>query len=591
MLEAAFAAERRNDAGAAVRQYAKLTEQYPDFPAGWHYYGLLLHRQGGSDQALQALYRAHRLEPDNPLYLANVAQVLRETGDVEQALACLHRAHELDPDHAQILSKYAQLLLACGRGEEILPELERHLERASAAWHLWLLVGHCREQGGDKVGAYSAYGEAARQAPAGEAAPFIRMGILHRKYDEPAGAEASFGRALERAADSGQAYLGLANIAAQRGDFGAARDLCRKALAGDPNLYAIWGFLANIGPGEDTNSFVAELESAVRAAAGDPQRWPLHFALGRAYELLKDYDRAFSDYATGNALAAPFRPYHPDAEEAGAENIRTRIDAEFIGRAARIGQAGSGAIFICGMPRSGTTLLETILGSHPDVAMGGEMRFLGDWLMRHTRIGAGRENVGDWLRSAGDDILRDLAAEWRGVMRQTAGETRLVTDKMPGNFRNLGLIATCLPDAQIVYVKRNALDNCLSCFTTGFAEGHNYSYTLEALGHYYQLHASLIEHWHRVLGPDRILTVEYESLIRDPGIQVRRLLAHLGLAWEPRCLTPHKTERYVATASIRQVRQPIYSHSAGRWRRFEHHLLPLQSALSRPLGARAFGSR
>lgn len=581
-MQRAFAAERRDALEEAEKIYAGIVGKYPDFADAWHYYGLLLHHRNQSDKGLAALHRAHQLSPDNPLFLFNVSQVLMDTGDIEQGLACIARAHELDPSHGQIFVRYAQLMLNQDGGPEIiLPEIEHHLEKNPKSWHLWTLAGQWRERAGDLPGAIEAYDKADSYAPETDPTPQVYLGGLHRSYGHVAEARDSFNIALRRDPNCAKAYMGLSNIAAQEGNFDEAKKLCRKALQISPESYGSWSLLARISDKDEALQLISEILEAQPKTDQSFRGTPIYFALGKLYEDVGEYDKAFENYKTANALMAQFRPYSKGAESRIVQDICDQMQKQFLARAKSVGLTGSGAVFICGMPRSGTTLVETITGSHPAVAMGGELKFLPNWLTREkmSRAPSEKEQVGTWLAAAPDELLKNLTQIWHHTMRELAHEHDLITDKMPQNFKNLGLIATCLPDARIIFVHRNARDNCVSCFTTPFDRGHNYSYSLESLGHYYGLHKTLIAHWQETLPKGKILDVCYEDLIAEPEPQIRRIVDYLGLHWDARCLTPNKTERVVATASVHQVRQPIYSSSIGRWRRFEKHLQPLLDEL------------
>lgn len=583
-LQRAFAAEQREALDEAENIYAGIIQRYPDFADAWHFYGLLLHRRKQSQKGLGALHRAHQLSPDNPLFLFNVSQVLMDTGDVEQGLACIERAHELDPDHGQIFMRYAQSMIERGPPEIILPKIQSHLEKSPESWHLWGLAGRWRERAGDFQGAVKAYKKAEEYAPANDPTPKVQLGSLYRSYDQPAEAKKYFNAALEIDPDCAQAHTGMANILAQEGKFEEAKTLCRKAMQLSPEAYGCWGLMARIHGKKEAPELIPELVRVEQEAQQNLRNAsPIYFALGKFHEDTGDYDQAFENYKKANDLVAQFRPYMRETEDVITEDICAQLDETFIARSESVGVTGSGAVFVCGMPRSGTTLLETIVGSHPAVSMGGEMRFLADWMTRKKLSLAPpeKEKVGSWLAAAPDDLLKELALTWHGRMRELAGPNPLITDKMPDNFRNLGLIATCLPDARIIYVHRDARDNCFSCYATPFARGHNYSNTLDSLGHYYRQHERLVTHWKKVLPESKILDVTYEDLIADPEAQIRRIIDYLGLPWDARCLTPNKTERVVATASVHQVRQPIYSSSIGRWRRFEKYLGPLVAALGR----------
>ncbi|MGH8270877.1 MAG: sulfotransferase family protein, partial [Gammaproteobacteria bacterium] len=225
-----------------------------------------------------------------------------------------------------------------------------------------------------------------------------------------------------------------------------------------------------------------------------------------------------------------------------------------------------------------TTLVEAIVGAHPDVTAGGEMHFLYDWLQRD--MGPAPDQMAPaWLAQANDATLARLAQDWRAHLDKVGKGKQRVTDKFPFNFLLLGLIAVVFPDADIVHVRRDPRDTCVSCYTTALA-GRGLPARLGELGAYYREYETLMEHWRSVLGRERIIEVEYEQLVRNTEPAARKLLAALGLDWRPECLSFHESRETIATASLYQVRQPVYSSSIGKWQRFEPHLLTLLEALT-----------
>jgi len=229
-------------------------------------------------------------------------------------------------------------------------------------------------------------------------------------------------------------------------------------------------------------------------------------------------------------------------------------------------------MFIFGMPRSGTTLVEQILASHSQVHGAGEINDLVDTvkeLMPTFPAGAEALPLEAW-RALGERYVRRLVERNPNALR--------VTDKMPRNFYLAGLIATALPDARIIHCRRSPMDTCLSCYSLHFPYGQEFTYDLEVLGRYYGIYMQVMEHWRKAL-PARMLTLDYESLVADPETETRRLVSFCGLEWDDACLDFHKSKRSTATASAAQVREPIYRRSVERWRRFERELEPLRVAL------------
>ena len=199
----------------------------------------------------------------------------------------------------------------------------------------------------------------------------------------------------------------------------------------------------------------------------------------------------------------------------------------------------------------------------------------------------GEIEKGAWLSERTPEELHVLAEEWARHLESAAKGKARITDKMPGNYQLLGLIKACFPDAKIVLLRRNAMDNCFSCFATPFSQGHNFSFSLEHLGHYYQIHEHFVSHWKRVLGEDSIYELDYETLAENPEHSVAELLNAVELPWDANCLQFHETKRSVSTASVFQVREKMYTRSIERWKHFEKHLSPLKEALATPIDLQA----
>lgn len=579
-MREATGAQERGEFDQAAAAYSELTHRFPSFPDAWHYFGVLLHQRGEHARAVEMMRRADRLEPNNLSFLLNMATVLREQGRLNESLEVLARAHAIDPEHAQVLTQLIQIHLLVQRGGDLVEELELRIERAPNNWRLWMLLAECCEQGGERERALAVFSKAARLAPTASerAEAHLRRGWAARGAGDAARAAASFRDAADAAPNSGWARVGLATIASERGDFREAERQASEALRLEPAAYAAWRVLANTAADRNTPEFLRTLQKAAAAAGDDPQAWLLHFAHGQALEKRGDYDSAFAAYARGNLLRRARRPYSRVDQDDYTNDIIQHCGRAFGARSAASGMISATPIFICGMPRSGTTLVESVIAAHPDVTGGGEMRHIHDQMRRRLRGGT-LTRIGTWLSEASDETLREIAEEWSAHLQHAAADRPWITDKMPGNFAFLGLIHLCFPHARIVHVRRNARDTGLSCFATPFSEGLEFSLDLADIGHFYIRYLRLIEHWRRVLGPQRIIEIRYEDLVREPENTARRLLSALGLEWDPSCLDFHSVRRNVSTASVYQVRQPIYTGSIGRWKRFARHLAPLIAAL------------
>jgi len=301
----------------------------------------------------------------------------------------------------------------------------------------------------------------------------------------------------------------------------------------------------------------------------------LHFAAGKLYDDLGEYDRAFQHYRAGNDLLSG--NFDPQQHERYVEEIIGAFDAEFLAARQAQGYADSTPILVVGMPRSGTTLTEQILASHPRVFGAGELPdvpAIAGTLPRYAGAGATYPTCVSQLDNT---VFAGFGEAYIKRLR-TISRAERVVDKLPGNFMHLGLIAAMLPQAKIVACRRDPLDNCLSCYFHRFRSGHAYSNRLDHLGFYYRQHERLMDHWRRTL-PLPIFDLEYEALLADQEGVTRALLEHCELEWSDACLKQDKTDRVVATASSWQVRQPIDRRRAGRAQRYERHLGPLREAL------------
>lgn len=580
LMQEAVSAHQRQDQQHAMETYGLLTRRFPNFADAWHYYGLLLFERGESEQALECLRRAQALQPDNPAFLLNFGHVLHELGYFAHAVACLEQARRRRSGDPAAILLHAQALVAVERGGEAVRDLERlPSNEGGSDWQLRMLLGECRDQAGDRAGALRAYDEATQMAPPGETAPLVRKADAAMKAGASEKAREGFETALSRDRHCADAYLGLATLAAEAGDFARSEAMAREAINKNPHCYLAWSLLAARPDAADSTQFRDHLELTARQTVEDPESWPLQFARGRLLESQGDYDGAFAAYQQGNRLQSRWHPYSREHQEAYVRGFLEGMDTAFARRTSAVGVTDPGVIFICGMPRSGTTLVESILAAHPSVAAGGEMRWVHDRLRQSIGMN-GIQQTGRWLGDASDQTLSTLAEDWAQTLRDMADGSARITDKMPGNYHLAGLLHVCFPDSPIIYVRRDPRDNGLSCFTTAFYEGHGFSHDLADTAHYYLLHERLMEHWRHTLGSDRIIEVEYESLVTEPEAEVRRLLQAVDLPWDEACLRFHEKRRRVNTASVYQVRQPLYRSSIGRWRAFKQHLEPLILALA-----------
>ena len=331
----------------------------------------------------------------------------------------------------------------------------------------------------------------------------------------------------------------------------------KKFVAGDPHLLTL------------------EAIEADAANQAENEQMQVNFALGKAYADLGDHARSFRHWLQGNALKRRTLDYNEAATVDFFDRIRAVFTPELIAKATGQGDASRLPIFILGMPRSGTTLVEQILASHRQVFGAGEIKDL-DTVVRSVRVdGVQEAPYPDFVTAFGSQQLRQFGAEYVKRLRAYSATAERITNKMPSSFFYVGLIHLALPNARILHTRRNPIDTCVSCFSKLFTGAQNYSYELGELGRYYRKYDELMAHWRRVLPSDAMLDVPYEELVGDFEPWARRVIDFCGLPWDDACLAFHETKRPVRTASASQVRMPIFKSSVGRWVAYKDLLEPL----------------
>ncbi len=370
------------------------------------------------------------------------------------------------------------------------------------------------------------------------------------------------------------AWHNLAVTALHLGRTDEARRLLRRTLRLAPANAGAYYSLSTAHSFEPDDPALTAMERLERHQALLPPegRVRLAFALAKAYADCGEPERSFARLVAGNAEKRGLIDYREGPTLALFDRLRALSPLAF-----SEGRDADGPIFIVGMPRSGSTLLEQILASHSQIVAAGEINLFGASLHAMLR---GRR-FPDAIADFSDDDYAEIGALYRDGLKHFAGPGRRLVNKLPENFLFLGLIRRALPDARLIHARREPLDTCLSCFSHLFTVGQPYSYHLGELGRYYRRYADLMAHWRRSLPAGSLLEIDYEALVADQEGETRRLLDFCGLPWEAACLAFHATERPVLTGSVVQVRQPLYRSSVGRWRPPAALIAPLTEALAR----------
>ena len=565
------------EAAEAARHLERLRAAHASDPAVLNALGLARIATGERDAARECFETATRAVPDDPVSWHNLAEVLILLDRLEEALAAARRAHALAPREHKVRRTlgHASLFMECY--EDAIEQLEAVVAAApdDHLARLWLARALTETSRLDE--AVAQCDEGIRRAPARPDFHAFRGNAL-RHAGRYAEARAAYEAALAADPHWVDALNNLAMLYADLGERDDARALLERALALEPEAPEVWLNVVRSGAlGDLDEPILARLERSLgRPDLVHESRVAMHFALAQAYDARRRYDDAFAHYAKGNALKRRTVRFEAGRFQDWVASIRDTFTPALLARLAGCGDPSERPVFVVGMPRSGTTLVEQILASHPEVFGADELTRVTE--LSETLRGPGGEPYPRGASELTCEQAGRLGRDYVDYLASLDERALRVTDKMPSNHFHLGLIAVMLPHARIVHCRRDPMDACLSNFIQLFGGGHYYSYDLDDIAVYYNAYANLMRHWHGLL-PGRILDIDYEALVEHQERESRRLVEWLGLAWDDRCLAFHETRRTVRTASHHQVRQPIYRTSRQRWKRYERHLAGLRAAI------------
>lgn len=532
-----------------------------------------LHARGKLREAEQAYEQLAAAGQEREAVLRAQVELYMQSGRADDAVAGLTALTRERPDELYYYGLLANMLDRRGQTDAAIGHYERLLQRqpGMGAAHFNIALLYKKEKRYDE--AVNAYNEAARLGLERVQEVWSNLGVLYSELRRPDEAAKMYDRALEIDPEYVPALFNRGGLHEEQGEREQGAELYRRILAIEPGHAGALSRLVHARRlASPDDPLLDELRRAIAAVRDDPEaREELFFALGKALDDLGQYEEAFAAYRTANELGMARGPaYGAAAAEAAVGRLIEAFDAEWI-RSHGTGSAVA-PIFICGMFRSGSTLVEQMLAGHPSITAGGELDYL-PWLAgRHLSPYPER------TLAATREELAGVADRYVSHVRKLFPESSNVTDKRPDNFLYLGLIKALFPSARIVYTRREPLDVCLSIWFQQLAGGLAYATDLENTARYYKQHERLMQHWQDCLG-DSLFTVDYDELVREPEPVLRRLLEFLGLEWDARCLAFRESGSQVKTASVWQVREALHTRSSGRWRHYEPFLGALRSIL------------
>jgi len=577
------------DLGSALAQQRQFEEaiplleqavrQDPSVATAHRKLGQALAAVGRGLEADEAFETFFGKDPDKGA-VAVGAEHIREGRDAD-AIASFSQALKDNPDNVDAMRFLAAVYL---KQETKLRDVEALLQRATQIapefTKAGMDLGLAYSKRAKRMEAIEAFRMATTLEP-GNGFAWEKLASTTAGAGYPEQAAAAFSKAIAVSPKAAGYYMGYGHVLKTLGDQPASLRAYREAIRLRPDFGEVYWSMANLKIFKFEDAEVDAMENQLEdAELTDATEVHFRFALGKAFEDRKDYDKAWSYYHSGNERQRLLVNYDPVNNSAEKDAIRSYFTREFIGKTEGNGYADEGPIFILGLGRSGSTLVEQILASHSQVEGTEELSVLGNLSESVGRYRPENKRYPKSLDSFRPIDWRALGLEYiEGTRRYRMTDKPIFTDKLPNNFPFIGLIHLILPNAKIINARRHPLDTCLGNYKQLFGHGQNHTYDVFELADYFKEYCLTMDHWNEVL-PGKVLDVHYEETVTDLEGQVARILEHCGLPFEEQCVRFHETERAVKTASSEQVRQPIYTGGMGKWRKYERHLGEWQEDLS-----------
>ena len=566
----------------AVEYYRQAVEAAPQMAEAHNNLGNALRVLGDVDGAIQAYQDALVQREIYPEAYNNLGTLLQQRGQIDEAEHAFRKAINQNPGYIEPYDNLANIHIGKKNDIEALRVLSDALKMAPAHVPTLLITARTQLRRGAYQLAEQATRLALKQEPENAEALTILGQVLHEtdRYEEAL-------EVLQRAVDhspNNPESLNFYGVALKStGKLDEAREYILKALRGNRRMfgaYANLNDLVDFSKGEGAELF--EEMDRIFKSAKNPDSDPflaLHFAYAKALDDRGEHERALQHYIAGGKLKRAQLDYKEEETFGFFDKIRAAFPKERFENRAFAGLDDERPVFIVGMPRSGSTLVEQILSSHPDVYGAGEVKYLSIALGKLRDRFPSLPKYPEMMAKITPAQMDIAAKGYLQALTKSSGDAKRVTDKLLTNYFFVGLLNLFYPNAKVIHTRRDPVDTCLSGFTKLFKDDMPHSYDLSELGRYYAKYRELMEHWEAVLPEDFMTTVVYEDVVADTEKEAKRLIEFLGLPWNKKCVDFHKSDRPVKTASVAQVRRPIYKTSVKRWKKYGDGLQPLVDAI------------
>ena len=560
----------------AVERYRQALAIRPSFAGALNNLGNAFKDLGRLDEAVEQYKKVLAIEPGFVMAHNNLGICLKQMGNMEQAISHFQQAIAGMPAYAEAHNNLGNTLQELGKFDEAIKHYQQAVTIMPAYTEAHSNLGNALRSTDRLQEAIDHYRQAIDLNPDFAMAHY-NLGIALDESGKPEQAILSYERAIAIKPDYAEACHNLGFVLQELGRSEEALSRYQQALAINPDYATVHLHLSMLKPEPGSIPVIERLLAETNLEENEQAM--CCFALGNIHHDCKQYDEAFGYFKRANELKRGSIKYDAASFSNHVDRLIQTFSKAYFARVAGNGNDSELPVFVVGMPRSGTTLVEQILASHPQLYGVGEL----ESIARIEKALSSRPGVTspypECMTPCDAGVLQDAARSYLDELRELAGDAARVSNKDPGNFHRLGLVMTLFPNARIIHCRRNAMDTCVSIYFNHFSKGSEYSFDLEELGRYYLDYQRLMAHWEGLF-PGKILTMQYEELVMEQEKYSRRLIEHVNLAWDDRCLDFHKNRRAVRTASSTQVRRPIYTDSIDRWKHYEKHLAPLASLLA-----------